>query len=127
MFNNNIVMTLRANVILSHCLNVSEDLLTLDLEQFVCTCLPCSCIVLCFKSYCKCFPELQDIQFCFREIYECQFYFLVQISFPIVQIDNNDNATPSGYSICLCKGKCNPLKYFFFIRKEFIESKIRFY
>lgn len=100
-FNNNIVMILTANVILSHCLNVSEALITLDLEQFIWTCLPCSCIVLCFKRYCKCFLKVWDIWFCFGEIYGCQIYFRVQICFPMALIDNNGKSTHSGYSTCL--------------------------
>lgn len=107
-------MILRANVILSHCLNISEDLLTFDLEQFIYTCLPCSWIIFCFKKYCQFFPKVQDIWFCFTEIYECQVYVLVQISFPMMLIDNNDNATPSGYLTCLCRGKINPLRYFLY-------------
>ena len=34
-YNNNVAVILRANVVLSHCLNISETLLTLDLERFI--------------------------------------------------------------------------------------------
>lgn len=114
-------MNPRANIVLSHCLNISETILTWK----ICLYLPILVSELSpVKSYFKCFPKSRIFgYFAFINSVIAKFCFLGLNLF--MPLDNSDIVSGLFLYMPFCKGKFNPPKIFFYKSKA-SESKLIF-